>query len=112
MRTRHSFHYSKFNFREKKLVLTSFSPRSEDPLITQEKGLALAADKTLATQRLKAFIADNALCLVYEYGSTTTAQARHRMEEKLKEFEKDFNKTNSTKEVGDSETYIQRYEED
>jgi len=34
------------------------------------------------------------------------------MEEKLKEFEKDFNKTNSTKEVGDSETYIQRYEED
>jgi hypothetical protein len=34
------------------------------------------------------------------------------MEEKLKEFEKDFNKANSTKEVGDGETYIQGYEED
>jgi hypothetical protein len=74
----------------------------------QAKGVALAADNALATQRLKTFITDNTLRPAHEYGSTTTTQARRRKEEMLKGFEEDFNKINSRTEAGDGGTYIQR----
>jgi hypothetical protein len=73
-------------------MLTPSSLRSEDPSITpQDKNDTPAADKTLAAQRLEAFIVD-ALRLAEAYGTTTTAQARCRMMEKVKGFEEDFNK--------------------
>jgi hypothetical protein len=44
----------------------------------------------IAIQQVNAFIADEIIHPAYAYGSTTTAQARERMEEVLKMFEEAF----------------------